>query len=241
MVFLHSWFSNFHSQGLFSRITFREPVFLGGTGNITGLAKRLPVYEGMVGCIRRFIANEHEYKFEEHPLGDVTKGFGIRKLNLVVVEIFCLEIYYLFERWSGRRHAEGKNYVIKKDMRWYQMFLEFLILTYVAIRLNARMCANVTLSSIIIAAIIILRNFWNAFPKKVRRWVKLTPHLYLRPYVHAAYVPHLSFELTNRTKAVPFKTLWFYYLKDFIWKILATPRSILYGMQPPHGLLFLAK
>ncbi|XP_055847486.1 uncharacterized protein LOC129913052 isoform X2 [Episyrphus balteatus] len=66
------------SKGLFSRITFREPVFLGGTGNITGLAKRLPVYEGMVGCIRRFVANEHEYSFSEHPLGDVSKGFDIQ-------------------------------------------------------------------------------------------------------------------------------------------------------------------
>ncbi|XP_054739354.1 uncharacterized protein LOC129245297 [Anastrepha obliqua] len=66
------------SNGLFSRITFREPVFLGGTGNITGLAKRLPVVGGFIGCIRRFVANEHEYKFEEHPLGDVTKGFDIQ-------------------------------------------------------------------------------------------------------------------------------------------------------------------
>ncbi|XP_049307031.1 uncharacterized protein LOC105228923 [Bactrocera dorsalis] len=66
------------SNGLFSRITFREPVFLGGTGNITGLAKRLPVNNGFIGCIRRFVANEHEYKFEEHPLGDVTKGFDIQ-------------------------------------------------------------------------------------------------------------------------------------------------------------------
>ncbi|XP_017475143.1 PREDICTED: uncharacterized protein LOC108365595 isoform X1 [Rhagoletis zephyria] len=66
------------SNGLFSRITFREPVFLGGSGNITGLARRLPVYTGFIGCIRRFVANEHEYKFEEHPLGDVTKGFDIQ-------------------------------------------------------------------------------------------------------------------------------------------------------------------
>ncbi|XP_039955222.1 uncharacterized protein LOC120771342 [Bactrocera tryoni] len=66
------------SNGLFSRITFREPVFLGGTGNITGLTKRLPVNNGFIGCIRRFVANEHEYKFEEHPLGDVTKGFDIQ-------------------------------------------------------------------------------------------------------------------------------------------------------------------
>lgn len=67
---------------MFSRITFREPVFLGGTGNITGLANRLPLTEGFLGCIRRFVANEHDYKFEEHPLGDVVKGFDIRKIYL---------------------------------------------------------------------------------------------------------------------------------------------------------------
>ncbi|XP_004535980.1 uncharacterized protein LOC101451481 [Ceratitis capitata] len=66
------------SNGLFSRITFREPVFLGGTGNITGLSNRLPVSNGFIGCIRRFVANEHEYKFEDHPLGDVTRGFDIQ-------------------------------------------------------------------------------------------------------------------------------------------------------------------
>uniref|UniRef100_A0A1A9Z5K8 Pikachurin-like n=1 Tax=Glossina pallidipes TaxID=7398 RepID=A0A1A9Z5K8_GLOPL len=66
------------SNGLFSRITFREPVFLGGTGNITGLTKRLPISNGFTGCIRRFVANAHDYKFEEHPLGDVSKGFDIQ-------------------------------------------------------------------------------------------------------------------------------------------------------------------
>lgn len=71
------WLNNL--QGLFSRITFREPVFLGGTGNITGLAKRLPVYDGMTGCIRKFIANEHEYVFAMTPAGDTTKGFDVRK------------------------------------------------------------------------------------------------------------------------------------------------------------------
>jgi len=55
-------------------------VFLGGIGNITGLTKRLPLAEGFSGCIRRFVANEHDYKFTEHPLGDVINGFDIRKL-----------------------------------------------------------------------------------------------------------------------------------------------------------------
>jgi pikachurin len=68
-------------QGLFSRITFREPVFLGGTGNITGLAKKLPTTDGMVGCVRKFIANEHEYNFDSMPYGDVTQGFDIREYH----------------------------------------------------------------------------------------------------------------------------------------------------------------
>lgn len=90
---LFLFLSIFHSlQGLFSRITFREPVFLGGTGNITGLAKRLPVVDGMMGCIRKFVANEHEYVFATQPsapapssppsslsVGDITQGFDVRK------------------------------------------------------------------------------------------------------------------------------------------------------------------
>lgn len=66
-------------QGLFSRITFREPVFLGGTGNITGMVKKLPVHEGLVGCVRKFVANEHEYNFKGAPFGDVNQGFDVRK------------------------------------------------------------------------------------------------------------------------------------------------------------------
>lgn len=70
---------NINLQGLFSRITFREPVFLGGTGNITGLATKLPVFDGMAGCIRKFIANEHEYNFAPATVGDATNGFDVRK------------------------------------------------------------------------------------------------------------------------------------------------------------------
>lgn len=66
---------------MFSRITFREPVFLGGTGNITGLNRKLPVTDGLTGCIRKLIANEHNYNFEQAPYGDVTRGFDIRELN----------------------------------------------------------------------------------------------------------------------------------------------------------------
>ncbi|XP_055626066.1 uncharacterized protein LOC129768435 isoform X2 [Toxorhynchites rutilus septentrionalis] len=67
------------SKGLFSRITFREPVFLGGFGNITGLDKKLPVSSGFTGCIRKFVANEHDYNFHSAPLGDVSQGFDIQE------------------------------------------------------------------------------------------------------------------------------------------------------------------
>lgn len=82
-------------QGLFSRITFREPVFLGGTGNITGLAKRLPVADGMTGCIRKFVANEHEYVFAAAPTGDITQGFDIRKY-ICWIYIYRVEIEKIF-------------------------------------------------------------------------------------------------------------------------------------------------
>ncbi|KAJ8964020.1 hypothetical protein NQ317_008588 [Molorchus minor] len=35
------------SKGLFSRITFREPLFIGGPGNISGLIEKLPVSKGL--------------------------------------------------------------------------------------------------------------------------------------------------------------------------------------------------
>ncbi|XP_049298925.1 uncharacterized protein LOC125771864 isoform X1 [Anopheles funestus] len=67
------------SKGLFSRITFREPVFLGGYGNITGLDRKLPVSTGFTGCIRKFVANDHDYNFQQGALGDVSHGFDIQE------------------------------------------------------------------------------------------------------------------------------------------------------------------
>nr|CAD7203613.1 unnamed protein product [Timema douglasi] len=64
-------------QGLFSRITFREPLFVGGAGNTTGLADKLPVEEGLKGCIRHLEVNDHVYNFNLAPLGDSIKGFDV--------------------------------------------------------------------------------------------------------------------------------------------------------------------
>ncbi|KAJ8965806.1 hypothetical protein NQ317_006208 [Molorchus minor] len=65
------------SKGLFSRITFREPLFIGGPGNISGLIEKLPVSKGLKGCIRHLEVNDHLYKFALEPKGEATKGYGI--------------------------------------------------------------------------------------------------------------------------------------------------------------------
>ncbi|CAO1339330.1 unnamed protein product [Diamesa serratosioi] len=70
------------SKGLFSRMTFREPVFLGGSGNVTGFINKLPVSNGFFGCVRKFVANEHVYKFDYLPSGDVSKGFDINECTV---------------------------------------------------------------------------------------------------------------------------------------------------------------
>ncbi|XP_019866819.1 pikachurin [Aethina tumida] len=67
------------SKGLFSRITFREPLFIGGPGNTTGLGEKLPVSKGLKGCIRHLEVNDHPYKFALEPKGETTKGYGIEE------------------------------------------------------------------------------------------------------------------------------------------------------------------
>ncbi|CAK9822370.1 EGFLAM [Anthophora retusa] len=66
------------SKGLFARITFREPLFVGGPGNTTGL-ERLPVRTGFKGCIRHLEANEHRYRFPLAPQGDAANGFDVEE------------------------------------------------------------------------------------------------------------------------------------------------------------------
>ncbi|XP_023246649.1 pikachurin-like [Copidosoma floridanum] len=66
------------SKGLFSRITFREPLFVGGPGNTSGL-ERLPVRAGFRGCVRNLEINGHRYHFPLAPQGDALNGFDVEK------------------------------------------------------------------------------------------------------------------------------------------------------------------
>ncbi|XP_024082468.1 pikachurin isoform X2 [Cimex lectularius] len=67
------------SKGLFSRMTFREPVFIGGRGNTSGLQEKLPTDHGFKGCIRHLQINDYLYKFAAVPKGDAVKGFDIEE------------------------------------------------------------------------------------------------------------------------------------------------------------------
>ncbi|KAJ8673437.1 hypothetical protein QAD02_004699 [Eretmocerus hayati] len=69
------------ARGLFSRITFREPLFIGGPGNTSGL-ERLPVRSGFRGCVRNLEVNEHRYHFPLAPQGDALNGFDVEKCTV---------------------------------------------------------------------------------------------------------------------------------------------------------------
>ncbi|XP_071439532.1 pikachurin-like [Hetaerina americana] len=85
------------SKGLFSRITFREPLFVGGPGNTTGLlggaaeddgigAAKLPTDSGFKGCVRNLEVNGRTFRFatEDAPghLGDAMKGFDVGECEI---------------------------------------------------------------------------------------------------------------------------------------------------------------
>ncbi|KAL1114771.1 hypothetical protein AAG570_007595 [Ranatra chinensis] len=81
------------SKGLFSRMTFREPVFIGGRGNTSGLQEKLPTDKGLKGCIRHLQINDYVYNFAPVPRGDAVKGFDI-------------------EPWGSARKSTGSSQIL---------------------------------------------------------------------------------------------------------------------------------
>ncbi len=66
------------SQGLFSRITFAQPVLIGGTGSFRNTRTFLDTTQGFEGCIRRLEINNKIYNFEPaERQGDVLFGVDI--------------------------------------------------------------------------------------------------------------------------------------------------------------------
>ncbi|XP_037556083.1 pikachurin isoform X3 [Dermacentor silvarum] len=66
------------SKGLFSRITLRLNVYLGGSPNASLAAGRLGIREGLVGCIRHLEINGRRYDFRSTTLrGDAIEGLDV--------------------------------------------------------------------------------------------------------------------------------------------------------------------
>lgn len=72
------------SEGLFSRITLKDKLYLGGVGNFTMLDPRVGARQGLVGCVRYLEINGHAYDFRPSPKGDAVDGIGIGECSAEV-------------------------------------------------------------------------------------------------------------------------------------------------------------
>ena len=70
-------------QGLFSRITFNQPLFVGGIGEMKNVKNFLGVETGLVGCVRRLEINDKYYNLAASMHGgDIVDGKDISKYCL---------------------------------------------------------------------------------------------------------------------------------------------------------------
>ncbi|XP_015795541.1 pikachurin isoform X2 [Tetranychus urticae] len=69
------------SQGLFSRITFKLELFLGGSPNISLISARANSRLGFVGCVRKLEINGHSYDFRSDSRGDAIDGVDTDECN----------------------------------------------------------------------------------------------------------------------------------------------------------------
>ena len=67
-------------QGLFSRITFNQALYLGGVGDMKNVKNFLGLDTGLSGCIRRLEINDKVYNLTpESQGGDMMAGQDISK------------------------------------------------------------------------------------------------------------------------------------------------------------------
>ncbi|XP_076343695.1 pikachurin-like isoform X2 [Tachypleus tridentatus] len=65
------------SKGLFSRITFRQNLYLGGSPNISLVQGRTGCQQGFVGCVRHLEINTRKYDFRYGNRGDALEGVDV--------------------------------------------------------------------------------------------------------------------------------------------------------------------
>ncbi|KAF8791124.1 pikachurin-like [Argiope bruennichi] len=79
------------SKGLFSRITFRLNLYIGGSPNISLVADRTQVQSSFKGCLRHLAINRHVYDFRPSPRGDALEGNDIDECSAdVCSKVTCL-------------------------------------------------------------------------------------------------------------------------------------------------------
>ena len=72
-------------QGLFSRITFNQPVFIGGTGGTRNVKNFLGVDNGIQACVRHLEINDKLYNLKPSSQGgDIIDGLDISKKSLII-------------------------------------------------------------------------------------------------------------------------------------------------------------
>ncbi|XP_074593031.1 pikachurin-like [Brevipalpus obovatus] len=79
------------SQGLFTHITFKLELFLGGSPNMSLTARRASSRLGFVGCVRELTINGHSYDFRSDSHGDAIDGIDIDECNAgVCSNTYCM-------------------------------------------------------------------------------------------------------------------------------------------------------
>jgi len=80
------------SKGLYSRITFREDLYIGGFRNMTSAANRIGTRWGMIGCIRKLEINDKDYDMRKGAfVGDAIHGSDVGECSANVCDAMrCL-------------------------------------------------------------------------------------------------------------------------------------------------------
>ncbi|XP_022241619.1 pikachurin-like isoform X2 [Limulus polyphemus] len=79
------------AKGLFSRITFRQNLYLGGSPNISLVNERTGCQQGFIGCVRHLEINTREYDFRSGSRGDAVEGADVGECSADVCnKVTCL-------------------------------------------------------------------------------------------------------------------------------------------------------
>jgi len=67
-------------KGVFTKMTFREDLFLGGYHHVAGLENRTGVTTGFTGCVRQLVVNNKHYDMRKGAfVGDALYGLDVGK------------------------------------------------------------------------------------------------------------------------------------------------------------------